>query len=323
MSVNTPFHCSKCNKNYKTKRSLYNHNKRFHSGVNDDNLSLFDQSDLIFPQFTQNHTNNDFIPETISSQLNINSDFVEDHIDLGSIYGDNECIYCYKVLSRPDSLKRHYQTCKKKKEKKEKRSRKYKDDKDLKKKIEELQKKIEKLENEKNDKGTNIQNIQTQLNNNGTINNNQININITALGLEEVAAILTDAQQQDVIKRKANSILALTKLINLNNDFPQFNNIVITNHRNNKGFLYDKEYKKFILVDKTELLNNVLECRADDMYELIEYQKDNMPKEIIETTNKFVDELLENEKIRKRYINKLNDLIYNHSNNKLLTSKTS
>ena len=77
--------CEKCNKIYKSKSSLCNHNKRFHK------IPIVEQPVPPVPP-----------PAPIAPPL-----------PLVSI--SNQCEYCKKVLSRIDKLNNHYKICKKKK----------------------------------------------------------------------------------------------------------------------------------------------------------------------------------------------------------------
>jgi hypothetical protein len=95
------FRCEICNKNYKDKSGLWYHNKKHNINKN-----------IILPQNTTNspqNTTNFQLNTTNSPQntTNIPHDTIKNNIKKL-----NECIYCNKILSRYDSLKRHEINCK-------------------------------------------------------------------------------------------------------------------------------------------------------------------------------------------------------------------
>lgn len=80
------FKCILCKKNYKTYKSLWNHNKNYHKKDNPQNLLKSPQNSSKNPQ---------------------NPHFFEDLSNLN-------CRHCDKILSRIDNLKRHEGKCKEK-----------------------------------------------------------------------------------------------------------------------------------------------------------------------------------------------------------------
>lgn len=342
------YNCSLCNKKYSCRQNLYKHKKTIHLSNESEEKQYksieglqqpqknhnFTQKNTIIPQFSTKFTQNStiFSEENNLNEL-INNMSINNDMDYTNnnnrelISSDNltsdkdnifECEYCLKILSRQDSLKRHYKICKKKNDYDLRKENK-RESKELKEEVYNLKQQLLELMN-KNCKvhHKTFQKMQNQLNNNGTINNtinnNQLNINIVPLGLEEVAASLTDAEQQEVISKKASSILHLIKMVHFNDNLPQFKNVVITNCRNNIGYMYDKDIKKFIAIDKTELISNMLEYRADDIYDLIECQKDKMSEAITSYTSNYINELLDNERLKEEYLKKINYLVYNNTN---------
>ncbi len=76
--------CNICNKKYASYQSLWKHNKEFHK--NNDKQIINPQNSSILLK------NSSIIPQNISLSL--------------------QCLYCNKVYSRSDNLKRHEKTCK-------------------------------------------------------------------------------------------------------------------------------------------------------------------------------------------------------------------
>lgn len=84
------YHCTACNKKYKSYQSLWNHNHKYHN--------------------TQNPQTSSSLPQTSSSKLTNSSDKLSDkHIKKLT------CDFCEKIFSRIDNLKRHKLKCDKNK----------------------------------------------------------------------------------------------------------------------------------------------------------------------------------------------------------------
>lgn len=115
--------------------------------------------------------------------------------------------------------------------------------------------------------------INNQLVNNGTINNNTINI--VQLGKENLSEILSNNQKMNILNRQAMSINDLVELIHVSNKYTQFKNVYITNLQSNFGYMYNEKSKKFIAVNKNELINDILDSR---MYDIEKFYEEVYPK---------------------------------------------
>jgi hypothetical protein len=98
--------------------------------------------------------------------------------------------------------------------------------------------------------------------NNGTINNGPVNnINIIALGKENLEEIFTENEKINILNKKHNALNYIIEYVHFNEKFPQFQNIIVTNNRENTAYIYDQHKKEFKLVSKDELIEELIEFR--------------------------------------------------------------
>jgi len=169
-------------------------------------------------------------------------------------------------------------------------------------------KKLQKLINNNNNNITNS-------NNNNTIINNQINI--IQLGDENLNDVFSKDEKLKILKRGYASLEEIIRHTHLNNNYIQFQNIIITNKRNNEAYMYNTTLKKFILVNKKELLEDLFIYRFDDLaifYD--EHKKKLEPKLRINLEKMF--KLKDDDDYNKRKLDEFNIIFYNESNKDLL-----
>ncbi len=308
--------CKICDKQYSSRQNLWKHTNNKHS-------DLYTKKSQSNTKSTQNHACNPIII-TKKSQNNTN------------IIVKNQCNYCYKILSRHDSLKRHEIKCKNKNNS----SSKIEDENNelktiIKQQSEELTQ-IKSILNELINKNCKVhpktlQKINKQLNgdhntinennvtNNGTINNNTF---IIALGHENLPETFSKKEKINVLKNRFNSLPFLVEYTHFNNKYPQFKNILITNTQNNLAYKYDSKKKQFIAVDKNELLEDIVDermCDINSFYEELEKDLDEKTREILEKAKDKIDNDPEFRELKKKDI-KL--IIYNNRS-KVAKSNTS
>ena len=170
-------------------------------------------------------------------------------------YNEYECIYCNKCYSTNSHMRRHEKTCKVKKDNEKKDNE-----------IKELKEMVEKLL--VNSDGNTITNNNTNNNsNNNTNSNNTINntININNYGEEDTKYITSDYILNLLKFKPAKAIPELIKHTHFNDEYPENQNIKITNKKgphikvmkNNKWELQNKEETITDLIDRQQLhLNN-------------------------------------------------------------------
>ena len=292
--------CKICNKNYASASSLWNHNKKFHNNIdtnNDNNLSS---------KITQK-----------SSFFTQKSSFVTQKSSIHKL----DCIYCNKILSRIDNLKRHEEKCKIKQN-------------EIKilnnKKLE-----IDKLQALYDQAGTFLsQKYEIELlknttqiitnNSNNNCNNGNINntINIVKFGTEKLNEILNENEMLKITEFINNSVNESIKCVHFNDKRPEFKNIIIKNLKaknlqifDGTNFIIDKKYKNLY-----ELIDN----HIYNIQNFINNNKNKFNENHLIKIEKFL-QIIENDtkctinKIRYNSyydykVDDINTLIYNLSN---------
>jgi hypothetical protein len=169
------------------------------------------------------------------------------------------CKYCAKKFSSTQNKWKHEnKVCKKKEEIN---------------KIELLQAQVNELTSKINNT-TNINNN----NNNGTINNNNnngtINNNIIiGFGKEDVAK-LTMAEKKKIIGKGYQAVLALIDTMHFNKKYPEFNNIQITNLRDNCAKIYDDDINDYKTVKKKETIDQLIYNKTFNLGDILEELND-------------------------------------------------
>jgi hypothetical protein len=202
------YHCDKCNKNYKTYRTLWKHNKQFHS----ENI-------IILPTFHQHSTN--ISPTKHHHSTNISPTLNERPKKTIR----NICKYCNLTYSCYNSVIRHEKKCSKINNVKENHINDIiSNDTDITQQI------LNILNKEKINKKTidSINNLLSKINtsnntNNGIINNNNnsnntINntYNIIQLGKEDLNTILSKKEKLEILNKKYCSVVKLIELAHFN-----------------------------------------------------------------------------------------------------------
>jgi hypothetical protein len=192
------------------------------------------------------------------------------------------CKYCQKSYCRNDSLVRHIKqnTCKVKKELNDV----YLTEIELlKKKLADHSNKINELNVERN---TNI--VSNSNNTINTVNNNVTNqFNIVSIGKEDMSKLT----QEELLKIATSGVfypLVAADIIHCNQRLPDFQNILISNLRSNKGSVYsignwmtkdqDDIIRQIMDVDKMHVSNIIKDIKVDDekIKNKIEYTKDEL-----------------------------------------------
>jgi len=185
-----------------------------------------------------------------------------------------ECIYCNKYYSTNSNMRKHEKTCKIKIEKE-------KNDLEKDNEIKELKEMVEKLL--VNSDGNTITNNNTNNNsNNNTNSNNTIHntININNYGEEDTKYITSDYILNLLKFKPAKAIPELIKHTHFNDEYPENQNIKITNKKgphikvmkNNKWELQNKEETITDLIDRQQvhLLDEEIEEKIEEKCSNIE-----------------------------------------------------
>jgi hypothetical protein len=156
--------------------------------------------------------------------------------------------------------------------------------------------------------------------NNNTINN--INVNLVPFGMENLDD-LTQEEKKTILNSGMFCSVMCAKKLNCNPRLPQYQNIAFTNLRSNDAKIFDKD-KTWKTVDKEDLFETVIPRRIDDVNLLIENEEikitpymENLIKKGTEE-----DEVVKDEKVKKRFHRTVYDFNQNKNKNKNKTTIT-
>jgi hypothetical protein len=209
-------------------------------------------------------------------------------------YNDNistqyKCQYCNKILSRSDSLKRHIETCKNKnsiiKELKEQNE-------DMQKQLTEMKSMISELLKTRKIHPKTLQKINNNLTNNinnGTVNNNTI----VKFGSVNINSVLTPKEVMGVLLKPFLSTEECINLIHFNDKRPEYNNIFITNLKDDLAYVYDGT--KFTTVTKNDVIMELIENYAEQVEISFEENRDKMTESKIKCVENYLN-LINSEK---------------------------
>ncbi len=249
------FKCDICNKYYKSYQSLWNHKKKFHS--------IITQNNSIQPQ------NN-----SISSNVPINK---------------LTCKYCSKIYSRMDNLNRHKKTCKLKEQIYNQNEEIIKLQNEIIKQNNEIIKQKEELINKTSTVLTTTNNNTTNNNtNNGTINNN--NINIFHYGTETIIDNLPDNDAIKLLKIGGfKALIEAFMLTHFSKNHPEGHNLLMNDTTDKSVLVYDKKKGKMKLEPTDDTLEHLLGQRRFELEELLYKHKDELNEIELYNLNNVVD----------------------------------
>ena len=279
--------CNICNKLYSSYQSLWIHNKKFHS-----------------PNVSNNSPNVSNNSPNVSSNICPNKTL---------------CKYCNKKYSTPQNRWKHEQKCKLKKTAMDEMNI-------LKETINELKNQVSSL---LKDKGKihhkTLQKINNQLNNinNGSIINNTY----VKFGDLEYEKILNNNQIKHILNKQYKCLEESIKQIHFNEDIPEYNNVFITNMKDDIAYVFNG--KQFISIRKNEMLNDLIDTHIKEINLSLEKNKNKLNEKYVTKLEKFLDMLNDddtkftdhdNQRTYNSYkaykINSIKLLIYNESDKK-------
>jgi len=267
------YRCDICDKTYSTRQNLWKHNAKFHTNQKspESNLKVTPIADSSNPIVTQ------------KSSENITKKFI--------------CSKCDTQFKYKQGKWRHEKKCTVVKD-----TNLESENKSLKIKLEEMETKMnemiaELLKMRKIHPKT-LQKINNQLNNtnNGTINNNVI----MKFGNVNINDVLSNKQIMNLLHKPFVSVEECIKMIHFNDKLPQFNNIYITNMKDDLVYVYDGT--KFTTTTKTDTIYDMI----TNYTEQIELSFDDNKDKLTEYKIKCVENYLELINSNTEYIDQHN-----------------
>jgi hypothetical protein len=260
---NGSYSCKRCNKQYASYKSLWNHNTKFHNNS------------------TSNSTLN-VVTSTSNSTSNENK---------------HQCKFCLKNYSSRQNKWNHEQKCKinnipnKNLEIEKIQLEKLKEENKLMKLKIKLQG-MKRLDN-KTFKAVNKylmdRSYNNNVNSNNTINNNY---QILSIGNEQLNEVLTMKDKKAIINSKLCALEKIVEIAHCGN-YNKFKNIIITNLKDNFAYKYDENKGYFVTTTKNDVFNDLVSYRITDIEEIYDELSsankiDNDTKELIQ---KFLDRI--------------------------------
>lgn len=259
------YFCDRCG--YST-----NHKNRFREHLNRKNICA--------PTLYDSHINEVLHKYGLTPDESQNTKMLPNHTKMLEDYVNKKtpnhiCLYCYKNLSRLDSLKRHHKICKMK-EKKEK---------DIIEENIELKKTLMEYKNQPNITNNTINNI-----NNIVINN---------YGNENLSYV-KESELTKYVKNLPPGLLKFIEKVHFNPKHPENNNLRITNRKDN--FIQIRKKNKWLLEDKNEIINNLL----IDKYQYLEQHLSQInSNELTHQDHRLIERFRQNYDVNVQYVKNL------------------
>jgi hypothetical protein len=128
---------------------------------------------------------------------------------------------------------------------------------------------------------------------------------------------LTSEEKKTILNAGIFCSVMCAKKLNCNPRLPQYQNIAFTNLRSNDAKIYDKD-KTWKTVDKEDLFETVIPRRIDDVNLLIENEEIKISPYMNNLVKKGTDEdeVVKDEKVKKRFHRTIYDFNQNKNKNK-------
>jgi hypothetical protein len=158
-----------------------------------------------------------------------------------------------------------------------------KENQEIKKQLEEMKSMINELLKTRKIHPKTLQKINNQLINNGTINNTTI----IKFGSVNINTVLTEKEVMNILYKPFLSTEECVKLIHFNDNRPQYNNIFITNLKDDLAYVYDGT--KFITVTKNEVIMDLINNYSEQVEISLEDNRDKIPESKIRCVENYLN----------------------------------
>ena len=289
--------CNICNKIYSSYHSLWNHNKKFHNQHDHNSNGLV--TDLV--------TNSNSLVNKL-----LNCKYCNKTFNYKQNKYEHEKKVCYPKIVIKQATELELDA------KKINLTILQEDNKKNEIEVKKLKAENEKLKLEIKLHKMNKSNITTNNTNNGNINNGTINNTYVKYNNISYDS-LTKKEILEILSKHENAIEESIKKLHFNNNIPEYNNVFITNLKDNYAYAFNGT--QFNAINKTELLNELIDNHITAIY-FSKYKLkpniidkiNNLEYKINKSTEKYTDE---NNKVYKNYkdfkMELIKILIYNLS----------
>jgi hypothetical protein len=213
---------------------------------------------------------------SIGNHINRKNKCSDGTVNFIRIQVDIKCNYCNKNYSSMNGLDGHLRTCKIKRNIDKKNRDKINAEKNNNIKIKKLEKLVEKLikqpnvsNNTNNANNTNCNNNNTMSNSNNTMNTvNHITINLTPYNDPNMEGM--QQYLEAAVRKTFLSVPTLIESVHFNDEYPENQNICITNRRTKDAKVFDG--KKWKTINKELLLNEIVDTYERELNNYAEEQ---------------------------------------------------
>ncbi len=98
-----------------------------------------------------------------------------------------------------------------------------------------------------------------------------------------------------ILNKKGNSLKEIVELVHISNKYSQFKNVYITNLQNTIGYKFDSNNNKFIAVNKSDLLDDIIDCRMYDIQTFYNEMETSFDEETKKIIKRFIDRMNDND----------------------------
>jgi hypothetical protein len=167
-----------------------------------------------------------------------------------------KCEFCLKNLCNINGLNAHLKICKIKRDIERKQREKTKEEKEKDNKIKKLEKMVERLAKQPNVSNSNS-NSNNMTNSNNTTNNNMFNITISLTPYNDPNMEGMQQYLEAAVRKTFLSVPTLIESVHFNDEYPENQNICITNRRTKDAKVFDG--KKWRTIKKDLLINEIVD----------------------------------------------------------------
>jgi hypothetical protein len=130
---------------------------------------------------------------------------------------------------------------------------------------------------------------------NNSVNHTINQIKIVPLGQENLSEILTAKEQINILNKRCQALEEIIKYVHFNDKYPQFQNMMISDLNRDIAYKYDTDKHDYVMVKKSDLINNLIENRVDDIDEFYNNNFEKLGKANQKIIGQYIDNLTNDE----------------------------